>query len=94
MFGWSGKMQVHSLKCRLVLDGPGPSEAVVEVSTESGMVELIVDTALIQSAGYLSIGPVITRKNGSCLIDLPRESESGQMRVWVPAGDVEEVLSV
>lgn len=84
-------MQEFILKCRKLMEGPGPSEAIVEVVTKDGdTLELIVDTDLVED-DYLRIGPVVARQNGGLLIELPRETVSGQTRVWVSSDRVQAV---
>ncbi|GGK22458.1 hypothetical protein [Salinarimonas ramus] len=70
------------LKCEQLMKGPGPSEAVVRIVTRDGTEEVIVDTSLIHGE-TLDVGPLVTRREGLVLIELPRESVSGRMRVWI-----------
>jgi hypothetical protein len=65
------------------MDGPGPSEAIVEIITIRGREEVIVDVDSLRERA-LDVGPYITEKNGNFLIELPRETVSGQTRVWIP----------
>jgi len=70
------------IPCREIAEGPGPREAVIEVETRDGSVELVVSRSLVKN-GTLEVGSVIGRDNGHSLIELPRESLSGQWRIWV-----------
>jgi hypothetical protein len=62
--------------------GPGPSETIVEVDTINGPVEIIVDVEQVIDDNLLVVESIFV-KNGSTLVELPRESISGQSRVWV-----------
>lgn len=71
------------IKCQRLMDGPGPSEAIVGIRTMQGRLEeVIVDTSLLEGA-YLNVGPAVTVQENRVLIELPRESASGSSRVWV-----------
>lgn len=75
------------LKCRVLMRGPGPSEAIVEITTVRGSEEVIVDIDSLQDKA-LDVGPSITQKSGNFLIELPRETVSGQTRVWIPQTEI------
>ena len=76
------------IKCEKQMDGPGPSEAIVAVQTSDGnQEEVVVDVELLRN-GYLDVGPVLGNRNGETLIELPRESASGQWRVWVNSSQI------
>jgi hypothetical protein len=77
------------LKCRRLTSFAGPSEEIVEVTTLNGVVELIVDTDLLRGE-FLNIGPVVARRQDKTLIELPRETVSGQTRVWVSTQELSE----
>jgi hypothetical protein len=77
------------LKCRIEMDGPGPSEKIVVVVTDGGTMEIIVDEDCVSHGNLLRVESVF-RKNGSTLVELPRESTSGQTRVWVPSAEIQE----
>ena len=77
------------MKCRVEMDGPGPSEKIVVVETIGGTMELIVDEDCVSSGDLLRVEAVF-RKNGSTLVELPRESTSGQTRVWVRTAEIHE----
>jgi hypothetical protein len=74
------------MKCTIQMDGPGPSETIVAVETIDGMMELIVDVDQVHD-NYLNVESVYKR-NGHILVELPRESTSGQTRVWVDSGSI------
>jgi hypothetical protein len=74
------------MKCQVEMDGPGPSEKIVMVVTSQGTMELIVDEDCVTGGNLLRVESVL-RKNGSTLVELPRETTSGQTRVWVPTAE-------
>jgi hypothetical protein len=59
-----------------------PSEVVVAVKTVSGTENLVIDRRSLRN-GAIAIGFPIRQEEGSFLIELPRESQSGSWRVWV-----------
>ena len=76
------------IRCKLVVEGPGPSEAVVAVKTARGpLEEVVVYTGLLQNE-QLEVGPFLGSRDGQTLIELPRESASGRWRIWVPNSEV------
>jgi hypothetical protein len=70
------------LRCSILGHGPGPSEAIVEIRTTEGRVEIVVDEALVHD-GELVIRGVLERRKNKSLVELPRESATGRWRVWV-----------
>jgi hypothetical protein len=79
-----GKMQI---RCRRLMEGPGPSETIVSIHTTTGEEEVVVYTPLL-SNGYLDVGPQLSRQSDRVLVELPREAASGRWRVWVPTSEV------
>ena len=77
------------IKCQRLMDGPGPSEAIVSVHTTQGEEEVVVYTGLLTN-GYLDVGPRLSSQPDRVLVELPRESASGRWRVWIPASEVVE----
>ena len=71
------------LKCDTVVDGPGPAESIVTIRTERGSEEVVVYSGSIKNSA-LHVGLVLERKEELALVELPRESSSGNWRVWVP----------
>ena len=56
------------VKCIRLMDGPGPSEAIVEVSTADGKKEeVVVYTGNSLKNGYLEVGPLIGKENDRTL---------------------------
>jgi len=76
------------IKCRRLMEGPGPSEAIVSIVTTDGQQEeVVVYTGSLQS-GSLEVGPKLDTRDGETLVELPRESASGRWRVWVPEAEI------
>jgi hypothetical protein len=75
------------LKCYFLMDGPGPSEATVGISTADGEEELVVHASLIQRDG-LEVGRVLETRRDGALIELPSEAASGRSRVWVAQSEL------
>lgn len=71
------------LKCDSVVDGVGPSEKIVSITTTSGLEEVVVYSGLVEH-NTLDVGPSLRRENNNVLVELPRESTSGRWRLWVP----------
>lgn len=69
-------------------EGLHPNEAVVAVNTKDGPVMMVVDQAIIFPDDSVVIGwPVASDSNGF-LVELPRETENGSWRVWVPETEI------
>jgi hypothetical protein len=72
---------------RLIVEEVGkglhPSEAVVAVKTADGVQRLVVSSRSIQK-GTISVGWPLGEREGTILVELPRETQSGAWRVWVP----------
>lgn len=75
------------IKITMVGDGLHSSEKIVEIDTRDGPVRLTVDHSYIDD-NSLEIGYPISKSNGHVLVELPRETPTGQWRVWVSRGDV------
>ena len=75
------------MKCHVAMEGPGPSEMIVKVTTNDGDMEVIVDVDSVSDRKLLIVEQIF-RKNGSTLVELPRESTSGRTRVWVPTAEM------
>jgi hypothetical protein len=74
------------MKCTVQMDGPGPFEKIVAVETANGTLEVIVDVDQVHDS-LLNVESVY-RRNGQTLVELPRESTTGQTRVWVPTDSI------
>jgi len=79
------------IKCQRLMEGPGPSEAIVSIRTTKGEEEVVVYTGLLTN-GYLEVGPQLFGQSDRVLVELPRESASGRWRVWIPASEVAGVI--
>ena len=77
------------VKFRRVMDGPAPSDVVIEIATKDGIEEVVVHKNSIIH-GSLEIGSIIGKEQEYTLVELPRESASGRWRVWVPDQEVLE----
>lgn len=75
------------VRYRHITDGPGPSEAIIEVNTTDGIEEIIVDRDILED-GVVNVGSVIAQRERAYLLELPRESTSGRTRVWISETDV------
>jgi hypothetical protein len=70
------------IMCEQVSDGPGPSEKVVAVrTTEGASEEVVVHCSQVRDQA-LEVSRIADR-NGDVLVELPRESTSGNWRIWV-----------
>ncbi|WP_316178058.1 hypothetical protein [Bradyrhizobium sp. SZCCHNRI1009] len=73
-------------------EGLHPNEVVVSVNTKDGPVMMVVDPTIIFSDDSVVIGwPVARDPNTSqYLVELPRETEHGSWRVWVPESELRQ----
>lgn len=83
---WEGN-RIMRVKCKVVTEGPGPSETVVEIKTTDGNEEVIVSRKLVKN-DFLDVGPLVHEDKTRVLLELPRESVSGKWRIWVPKSAV------
>jgi hypothetical protein len=75
------------VKVRAVGTGSRPNDVVVEVTTVVGPQRMVTDRNSVET-GSLSVGYPLQRDDGFVLVALPRQTDNGSYRVWVPAGDV------
>ena len=75
------------LKCHKLMDGPGPSEVVIEIVVHGGTEELMVQSGSLKGAA-VEVGSVLGLRDGFSLVELPRETSTGKWRVWVPSQEV------
>ena len=76
------------LKCILIADGPGPSEAVARIeSVDNRLEEVVLSKKLVQN-GQIDIGSPLLSEENRVLVELPREAVSGRWRIWVPRSQV------
>lgn len=79
------------LKVKEVREGLHPSEVLVLVHTLNGKEEqLLIDRTAVVS-DWLDIGNPIAKKENSALVELPRETERGEWRVWVDLDQLDQV---
>jgi hypothetical protein len=74
------------VKVTRVAAGPGPSEEVVAIKADEGSEEVVVYSRSLRDDS-LPVG-AIRRRNGSWLVELPRETLSGKWRLWVPRSEL------
>lgn len=79
--GQRGK--VVKIKCVTVENGPGPSETVVGIKTAAGHQEEVVVHQSLTENNTVQVSR-IGWDNERVLVELPRESVSGNWRIWVP----------
>ncbi len=72
------------LQVTRISEGPGPGEVVIEVTTISGAMEQVVVHVLGMVGDTIDVGYPLASNEEQRLIELPRESESGKWRLWVP----------
>ncbi len=72
------------LQVTRISEGPGPGEVVVSVSTATGRQEHVVVHVSGIVDDTIDVGYPLAFSEGQRLIELPRESESGKWRLWVP----------
>ena len=72
------------LQVTRISEGPGPGEVVVSVRTATGRQEQVVVhvTGIVDDT--IDVGYPLASNEDQRLIELPRESESGKWRLWVP----------
>jgi hypothetical protein len=70
--------------------GLHPNEAVVAVQTDHGQERLVVSKRSIRGASIPVGGTLGERADGYVLVELPRETQTGAWRVWVPRDQLDE----
>lgn len=73
------------LRMRVNEEGVGwhPSELIVSVDIADGGKELLPVSKKSVCNGMIEIGYPLSRRNGSYLVELPRETFTGAWRIWV-----------
>jgi hypothetical protein len=75
------------IRCKTVMVGPGPSEAIVAINRTDGREEeLVVPLGMVEN-GTLAVDRIAT-ENDTVLVELPMESASGNWRVWVNSSSI------
>lgn len=75
------------VRIKRIMEGPGPSEAVVAIKTASNREEEVVvqnNQIADNSIQVWSVG----EKDNSVLVELPQESASGNWRLWIDRQEV------
>lgn len=81
------------LKVHEVGIGLHPSEVIIAVETVEGARRLIVSRRSIDH-NYIEVGLIRSRGQDEFLIELPRETQNGEWRVWVRKGQVRNLEKV
>ena len=80
---------MYRLRVATVGGGLHPTEVIVAVNTDQGQVKLVIDKeSLIDD--FIEVGYPVANREGQLLVELPRETTSGQWRVWVKKDAVKE----
>jgi hypothetical protein len=77
------------LKVAKISEGLHPSEAIVSVKTSTGFERVVVSTRSIVSDS-IPVGWPLGTSDKLTLVELPRETETGSWRVWVPSDELIE----
>jgi hypothetical protein len=78
------------LKVEKVAEGLHPSEAIVAIKTSTGFERVVVSARSIQSDS-IPVGWPLGTRDQTTLVELPRETESGAWRIWVPSDQLIEI---
>lgn len=70
------------VKIKTVMDGPGPSEAVVAIKTTSDRHEEVIVQKTEIRGDTIEVGR-IGENADSVLVELPHESAAGNWRLWI-----------
>ena len=77
------------IKVEVLGEGQHPSERMIAVTTASGEREnVMVHRRSIAGDDTIDVGYPVASDGDKYLIELPRETTTGQWRVWVKAVDV------
>lgn len=78
------------IRVEVLGEGQHPSERMIAVNTADGVREnVMVDRRSIKDDA-IEVGYPVASEEGKYLIELPRETTTGQWRVWVNASEVFE----
>ena len=81
---------MYRLRVKPVREGLHPTEVVIAIDTDRGLVNLVIDKESLNEE-LIEVGYPIAKREGQTLVELPRETTSGQWRVWVEDDAVKEV---
>lgn len=76
------RVAMMKLRAAKVGDGLHHSEVVVSIHTDKGDEGLVLDKRSFRD-GFVSIGFPIRAEGDAFLVELPRETSTGNWRVWV-----------
>lgn len=71
------------VRCTLIAEGPGPSEAIISIKTAEGDEEEVVLSKRQVHSDMIDVGTPLLVEGDRLLVELPRESASGRWRIWV-----------
>ncbi|HEY0329968.1 MAG TPA: hypothetical protein VGC77_12810 [Rhodopseudomonas sp.] len=77
------------LKVEQIGEGLHPSETIVSIRTPTGSERVVVSTRSIVGDS-IPVGWPLGNKDALTLIELPRETETGSWRIWVPSDQLVE----
>jgi hypothetical protein len=75
------------VRVRPVGAGSRPQDVVIELNTAKGPQRIVIEDKAVET-GSLTVGYPLKREEGFVLIALPRETDRGSFRVWIPSADV------
>ncbi|WP_041801518.1 hypothetical protein [Rhodopseudomonas palustris] len=75
------------LKVEQISEGLHPSETIVSIRTSNGSERVVVSTRSIVG-NSIPVGWPLGQTDETTLIELPRETETGSWRVWVPSDEL------
>ena len=79
------------VKVETIRTSNNPNEVVVAVNTVAGKEFLVVHSLSLEDSS-LEVGyPISSKKNSEYLVELPRETQNGSWRVWVPQLSCHEI---
>jgi hypothetical protein len=67
--------------------GSRPHDVVVELNTSLGPQRMVIDNRAVES-GSIAVGYPLRRDDAFVLVALPRATDCGSFRVWVPVREV------
>jgi len=77
------------LKVEKISEGLHPSETIVSVKTSTGSERIVVSTRSI-IGDSIPVGWPLGKSEQLTLVELPRETETGAWRIWVPSDELIE----
>ncbi len=78
------------LRVRTIGDGLHHSEVVVSIHTNNGDEGLALGRRSLRD-GFIEVGYPIRQEGDSYLVELPRETSTGNWRVWVDRDQLESI---